>query len=741
MVPGTKYVLPRAVNDTGGVSMERSSARWFLGQSLKVCKFGALTSAVLFVASVRTAQADINVWTGNGPPGGTIVSLAIDPTKSSVLYAGTDFDGVFKSTDGGESWAAVNIGLTNPDVESLAVDPVSPQTVFAGTWGGGVFKTTNGGAFWEKSGTATMPGAVITLTIDPVTPGILFAGTDCLYTSCGASGAGQIYRSMDGGASWEVSDSGVVGRSMVAIAIDPVDPAVVYAGTQGGVYNDLKIPGGVFKTTDGGETWAPMVNGLPSPDSDFAELSSLVIDPTDHTRLYTAIGNTVFESTDSGASWGSMNESLDVRYASIFLAGGKPGRLIYKSINGGVDWGPAALADLQIHTVVVDPPSTIYAGAFAKGVFKSTDGGATWTAKLSGMTNSFVNALAVDPVSPNTVYVATDNGFYRSLDGGMTWIGPSDRPGDASSLVADPGRPGTVYAGGLKSIDGGQTWSSLGLDLEKELIFTLAIDPRDSNILYAAGSDLFKSTDGGKSWSTLGIKASVGSSFNLVQSLAVDPAHSANLFAAVGYCGVDPAFPDGCTGRTALYKSIDGGTSWTSILPNVDFVTVAATTPTTIYAGGGGLFRSTDGGTSWTSIDTGLEYGVGSLLVAPDSPTTLYAAGNGVAKSSDGGATWRLMTAGLTRSVNALAISPADPTLIYAGTYGGGVFALEQQPVCIGDCAGDGQVTIDEVLTLVNIALGNAQVSACPHSIPSGAAVNVALIIQAVDNALNGCGG
>ena len=97
------------------------------------------------------ASAGVNTWTTHGPEGGLIYALAIDPVAPATLYAGTDSGGVFKSTNGGESWTAVNAGLTNTTVLALAIDPSAPATLYAGTFGGGVFKSSNGGGAGRHS--------------------------------------------------------------------------------------------------------------------------------------------------------------------------------------------------------------------------------------------------------------------------------------------------------------------------------------------------------------------------------------------------------------------------------------------------------------------------------------------------------------------------------------------------------------------------------------------------------------
>jgi len=121
-------------------------------------------------------SAGTNVWTSNGLKGESINALAIDPATPTTLYAGTD-GGVFKSTNGGGHWSAVNAGLTNTNVRALAIDPVTPTTLYAGT-GRGVFKSTNGGGHWSAVNTGLTNTDVRALAIDPATPTTIYAGTN-----------------------------------------------------------------------------------------------------------------------------------------------------------------------------------------------------------------------------------------------------------------------------------------------------------------------------------------------------------------------------------------------------------------------------------------------------------------------------------------------------------------------------------------------------------------------------------
>jgi hypothetical protein len=220
----------------------------------------------LFVAGI--ADAGVNDWTTTGPEGGNIFALAIDPNTPAMVYAGTYGGGVFKSTNDGGNWTAINTGLTNTYVYALAIDPDTPATVYAGT-DAGVFKSTNGGGNWTAILTNT---DVKALAIDPNTPVTIYAGT---Y-------GGGVFKSTNGGGSWTAINTGLTSTGVLALAIDPNTPATVYAGTWGG---------GVFKSTNGGGNWTAINTGLTSTG-----VTALAIDPMNANILYAGTdGNGVFK--------------------------------------------------------------------------------------------------------------------------------------------------------------------------------------------------------------------------------------------------------------------------------------------------------------------------------------------------------------------------------------------------------------------------------------------------------------
>jgi photosystem II stability/assembly factor-like uncharacterized protein len=382
----------------------------------------------------------------------------------------------------------------------------------------------------------------------------------------------------------------------------------------------------------------------------------------------------------------------------------------------------------------------------------------TWTSNgpYSPYGGELVYALAINPVVPTTLYAGTVGGVFRSTDGGNSWSaangGVLDQLGDVRALVINPTSPSILYAGipgsiagVFRSTDGGNSWSTLSQALAyggafSLYIYSLAIDPVNPSIVYVGIQDegVFRSTDGGESWSPAG--AGLPGNFG-GEPLAINPLTPTTLYAG---------------SNIGVFRSTDSGESWSFVgLSSVAALAVNPVIPSVVYAGANGfsssgVFRSTDGGNSWVNT-AGLKnvaLTINALAIDPTTPSTLYAGtnGGGVFQSTNSGASWSAVNTGLTNlTVNALAINPVNPRVVYAGTQAG-VFGIElQQPpptpaaLCVGDCSSRGSPSVADVLKLVNIALGAAEPSTCPTGIPAGVSVNVGLIIQAVNNVLDGC--
>lgn len=214
-----------------------------------------------------------------------------DPVTERVLYAGTLGRGVFKSEDGGFSWQAKNLGLSDQDVLSLAVDPVNAATLYAGTLGGGVFRSTDAGESWTPINNGLPASVVYDIRIDPGAPARIYLATD----------ENGVYYSVDGGNSWLAPLTNVTSPRVTQIVLDSsIAPAQeIYAATEGDGVDPL---GGVYRSADGGQTWARLT---PLPEN---HALALGIVPGNPDRLYAgAWGRSVFVSADGGATWAPGN--------------------------------------------------------------------------------------------------------------------------------------------------------------------------------------------------------------------------------------------------------------------------------------------------------------------------------------------------------------------------------------------------------------------------------------------------
>lgn len=281
--------------------------------------------------------------------------------------------------------------------------------------------------------------------------------------------------------------------------------------------------------------------------------------------------------------------------------------------------------------LAIDPatPRTIYAGLAYRGIgdsgiFKSVDDGASWRA--TGFLKTSVYAIAIDPNRPNTIYAAVNDifsgGVYKSIDGGASWE-QTGRTSSTASLAIDPRQSNIIYAGTAfgvyKSTDSGATWNrpSSSFDLT---IPALVLDPNNPNVIYVAthNSGVFKSSDGGKNWSKTGAIEPVdrGSSH---PRLAIDSTNTNILYVTYG----------------DIYKTTNGGATWSQISnnltdPSASTVAIDPSNSSTVYVGTyashGLIYKSTNGGVSWSGFNTGLQQKTVWDLVVDRSGSSLHAA-------------------------------------------------------------------------------------------------------------------
>jgi photosystem II stability/assembly factor-like uncharacterized protein len=423
-------------------------------------------------ARARLAVAP-GTWVAAGPVniGGRATAVAVDPNNDNRIWLGAADGGVFRSTDAGVTWVAVFDDQTATAIGSIAVHPTDSNTVYVGTGedngggfaydGEGVFRTTDGGATWTALGLSEVR-RIGRIAIDPINPQRLFvaAGGDW-YNPDPDRG---IYRSIDGGATWQkvlyVADD----TGGIDVAIDPVDPSRVYAAVwQRRIFGDTwYIAGpesGVWRSTDGGATWARLGNGLPAGPN-VGRIGLAVAASSPNIVFALVVGGDgvlldVFKSTNYGSTWTSLNPAIatfDFSYyfGNIRVDPGDPGTVyildvrLLKSTNGGASFLPiAGNVHLDWHDLVID--GRVLVGANDGGFCRSRNNGSSWEVATTLPITQFYD-VAFDRVDARPIVGGSqDNGTIRTATGALSdWTVRID--GDGLQCEVDRANASLIYA-------------------------------------------------------------------------------------------------------------------------------------------------------------------------------------------------------------------------------------------------------------------------------------------------------
>ncbi len=648
-------------------------------------------------------------------------SLTVDPHDPRIVWAGTDWTGhIYRSLDAGVTWHQRDNGVTidhdGMSFRGFTVDPRGSDIVYAmaettdeslggaAVWGdgtgGSIYKTVDAGENWNRIWNGDPPSSLARyLWINPQDPDVLYVSTGIFDR--GAVGEGDpltdpfggigILKSTDGGVNWTIQNEAQGLRMLYlgSLYMHPENPDVLLTATghttEGGVYDYLQnlveqgtdTPVGIYRTSNGGETWTQVyVN-----NDRFAEgFAAVEICESNPDIAYAGSDVAVYRSEDAGVTWNVVN--------GVTTA-----------------WGPVGVMAGWPIDMQCDPrdPDRLFINNYGGGNFLSEDGGRTWSNSSQGYTGAQSRAVTVQPGNPAKVYSAGRSGPWRSNSGGRNWTGIWGSPvdhvagGEYGAIAVDPGRPGHLLTGSrpalYESFDDGLTWHFRWPRFDETGpprtllgdVPVIVFAPSDRNIVYAgiadgrcaffrepceAGHGVVISRDGGTTWTETQDPV-VGSVS--VLDLAVDPVNPEVVFAAT---------------ETGLYRSADGNATWTFVgsLPAGAKLWSVALSPDNgekIIVGAEhlGLLVSEDGGQSWRFSDAGLEpnSSISAIVFDPTNPQTVYLSDylSGVYRSMDGGASWNKVNDGLTmRAVLALAIS-SDGKHLYAATNGSGVFRLD----------------------------------------------------------------
>jgi photosystem II stability/assembly factor-like uncharacterized protein len=521
---------------------------------VRICACFSMAVALLCIGDVTSVfaqrQFDASTYAGLrwrmiGPfRGGRVNGISGVPGQPSNYYFGSVGGGVWKTINSGRTWIPVFDSQPIGSIGAIGVSPSSPNTVYVGTgeadmrsqisYGNGMYKSTDAGRTWAHIGldATRQIGRVI---VDPKNPDVVFVAA--LGHVYGPNPDRGVYRTRDGGKTWEKVLFKNENVGAIDLAFDPQDSQIIYATLWNtrrppwSIYPPSYGPGsGLFKSTDGGNTWQPAMNGIPTEG---LGRIGIVVTPTNRTRIYAIVDSKaggLYRSDDAGATWTLISSDKRI-------------------------WGRG----WYFCKVNVDPKNqdTVYVSNTS--LYRSTDAGKTWTAIKGAPGGDDYHQLWINPDNPNLMALASDQGAVISEDGALTWStwynqptaqlyhGAADNrfPYWVTGAQQDSGAVGTPTLSGLAGISmhdwrgvcaGGESGYTAPDPLHPEILFggtvtrcnvvtgetenvsperTMTVTPRhtwtlplvfsraDPRALYYSNQFLFKTTNGGDSWTQI----------------------------------------------------------------------------------------------------------------------------------------------------------------------------------------------------------------------------------------------
>ena len=631
-------------------------------------------------------------WRDIGPyRGGRTVGAAGIPAQPNVFYIGVNNGGVWKTDDYGRTWNPLFDDQPTGSIGAIAVAPSNPAIVFAGSGeglqrpdlsvGDGIYKSVDGGKSWRH-----MPGLrdaqqIPAILVDPRNPDRLFAAA--MGHPYGPNAERGVFRSTDGGATWQKVLYKDELTGAIDLAFDPRNPQNVYAvlwqAQQGPWENGVfSGPGsGLYKSTDGGTTWKPIGASLPTTAPGGLGRAGIAIAPSDPDRMYALVEGRsgtggLYRSEDAGANWKRINSEQRIH-----------GR--------GSDFA----------CVRVDPKNRDVIYVANTSTYRSTDAGGSFTAIKGAPGGDDYHTIWINPLNPDIILLASDQGATISVNHGTTWSSWYNQPtAQFYHVITDNQTPYWVYGGQQESGSAGvvsrgndgaitfRDWHPVGAE---EYAY-VAPDPLDSNIIYASKVSRYDRRTG-----EVEDRTPKDKSLRYLRTMPL-------IFSYV-----DPHVL--FFGAQVVLKTTDGGLNWEKISPdltreNYDLPGSVAAYPedakkqgtrrgvvysiapshlnvNVLWAGtDDGLIHVTrDGGKTWKNV-TPPALTAWSKIAQLDSSyfddDTVYAAVNRLRlddlkphiwRTHDGGATWKETVRGLPDApVNAVREDPVRKGLLYAAT-------------------------------------------------------------------------
>ena len=698
-------------------------------------------------------------WRSVGPAvtSGRISDFAVHPQKRSTYYVATASGGVWKTENGGTTYEPIFDGQGSYSIGCVTLDPNNPSVVWVGTgennnqrsvaYGDGVYKSNDDGKSWENVGLKNSEhiGKII---VDPRNSNVVYvAAIGPLWSEGGDRG---LYKTTDGGKTWEQVLKNEKGESLLDahtgvtdFVMDPRNPDVLYAAAFQRRRHVFTYVGGgpgstIYKSSDGGKTWAKAAKGLPG--SDIGRIG-LAISPADPEIIYAIVeaaeGGGFFKSTNRGASWEKQGGHVTSGnyYCEIFPHPTEPNTVISMDVfnqitrDGGKTWSQLGEeykhVDNHVHWIDPNDPDFMLSGCDG-GIYHTYDAGKTWVFHGNLPVTQFYK-VEVDNSTPfYYIYGGTQDNF--SLGGpsrsrnahGITngdWF--VTQLGDGFESQIDPQNPNIVYAqyqyGGLTRFDkaSGEMTGIQPQPREGENAYRwnwdapLATSVHKPGRIYFAANKLFRSDDRGDTWTVLGddltrqIDRNTLPVMGRIQSIdAVAKNQSTSEYGNI------VAFSESPKNENLLYVGTDdglvqitqdGGRTWTKIsnfpgVPEMTYVNMLLASQhdeNVVYACFNNhkrgdfkpyIFKSSDKGRTWTNISANLPERGSTYSIAEDHvESNLLFVGTEFSCffTRDGGGFWKKLGNGLpTIAVRDIAIQKRENDLVL-GTFGRGFYVLE----------------------------------------------------------------
>ncbi len=674
------------------------------------------------------------VWQLEGPTniGGRITCVAASPTNSNVILAGTPAGGIFKTTDGGQTWIPVFDDKPFLYIGDIAYHPTNPNIVYAGTGdpdvpftvfvGNGMYKSTDGGNTWTHIGLSN--AKIITkIIVSPQNPNTIYVAA--LGNPIQADNHRGVYKSTDGGATWSQvlfvnNQTGV--SDMV---IDPANDNVVYATSYTCIRNatvNIRVSNDarVYKSTNGGTTWNILQGGLPNyPVNKYG----ICMSNQNPNKLYVAVCDSLFQmenvyvTNDGGNTFVNLgNNGMAGNYGGfgwyfgeievnpindmeIYIAGIE----LYKSSNGGANWMLNQppwwnyVVHADIHAIKMLGPGKYIVGTDG-GLYLTTDNGNTYT-DIDEIPNTQFYRVAVNPHMPTMYWGGTqDNGtIYGNMSNINNWF--REFGGDGFQPRFDPNYANIYYVetqnGGLWSTDdGGFNWmmNTVGIDGtdRRNWDMPIVVQKNNSDVQYTGTYRIYKNVTGAyANWTPISGDLTDGNIYGerFHNISAIDLSEINYQLIYVG------------TSDANVWRTTNGGAGWTNITGNLPnrYVTSVHASPnntTNVYVTHTGykygsyiphVHKSTDNGNTWIDISGNLpQSGVNDIVIIPGNENMLFISNDiGVYVTKDGGVNWYRVGNNMPLiSVWDIEYNPLTQKL-YAGTYSRSLYSINVNQITV----------------------------------------------------------